>query len=85
MWEILENEIRRQEDMDLRYKNLDEEQYKATDEFSEEPTLHDPSKESTNLDEKEKEAKDLKDLEDAYQAEIYKIMEEIPQEEDEDI
>ncbi len=65
--------------MDLRYKNLDEEQYKIVDEFNEEPTLVDPSKDGGSLEEKEKEAKDLKDVEDLYMLEIAQMMEEIPQ------
>ena len=82
MWEILENEIKRQEDMDLRYKNLEEEQYKVIDEFNEEPTLVDPSKDVVSLEDKEKENKELKDLEDLYQLDLYKILGEIQQDDD---
>ncbi len=82
MWDILDNEIKRQEDMDLRYKNLDEEQYKVVDEFSEEPVLIDPSKELASPEDREREQKELKDVEDIYQGEIDKIMEEIPEDEE---
>jgi len=85
MWEILENEIKRQEDMDQRFKTLDEDQYKAFDEFNEEPVFVDPFKESAIPEEREKELRDLKDLEDTYHTEVNKILEEIKKEEEREV
>jgi len=82
MWEILENEIKRQEDMDQRFRTLDDDQYKAVDEFIEEPVFVDPFKESAIPEERDKELRDLKDLEDTYNTEVNKIVEEIRKEEE---
>jgi hypothetical protein len=78
MNEILENEIKRQEDMDIRFRTLDEEQFKPIDDFTETHLLGDPLRQSTNQEEREKELRELKELEDAYLNEIDKILMEIP-------
>lgn len=67
MYDILENEIKRQEYMEMRYKILDEEQFKPdVDEISGEKKEH--------KDEDVKEETELKYLEDAFIIEKIKLL-----------
>jgi len=71
MWEILDNEMKRQDDMDLRYKGLDEEQYKII-----EDPLDDTPLEKVERNEERDEA-ELRTLEDQYLIDKQAIVEEI--------
>jgi len=67
MYDILENEIKRQEYMEMRYKILDEEQFKPdVDEISREK--------KEQKDEDVKEETELKYLEDAFIIEKIKLL-----------
>jgi hypothetical protein len=64
MWDILQNEINRQEYMEMRYKSIDEEQNKPdSDELNEKHNIGEET--------------ELKYLEEAFSAEKLKIMEEL--------
>jgi len=67
MYDILENEIKRQEYMEMRYKILDEEQFKPdVDEIS--------GEKKEQKDEDVKEETELKYLEDAFIIEKIKLL-----------
>lgn len=71
MNDILENEIKRQEYMEMRYKVIDEEQYKPdVDEISGE-------KKDGNNQEEPKEENELKYLEDGFLIEKAKLLAEL--------
>ena len=72
MEDILQNEIKRQEYMDLRYKNLDEDSTK--------PDLADDSddeKEKVEKSEKDKEEQEIKIIEDNFNLQKGSILEEL--------
>ncbi len=70
MYDILENEIKRQEYMEMRYKVIDEEQFKPdVDEIS--------GEKKDQKDEDTKEETELKYLEDAFVVEKIKLLTEL--------